>query len=130
MTPWTAACQASPSFTISWSLLKLMSIELMIPTNHLILSHLLLFLPFNFPSIRDFSNKSARRIRWPKYWTLNFSISPSNEYLRLISFRTDWFDLLAVLLGRLSRVFSSTTVQKHQFFGAQPSLQSNSLICT
>ena len=96
VTPWTAACQASPSFTISWSLLKLMSIELMIPTNHLILCHLLLFLPFNFPSIRDFSNKSARRIRWPKYWTLNFSISPSNEYLRLISFRTDWFDLLAV----------------------------------
>ena len=94
------AHQASLSFSISWSLLKLMSIELMISFNHLILCHLLLFLPFNFPSIRDFSNKSARRIRWPKYWTLNFSISPSNEYLRLISFRINWFDIFAVQ-GRL-----------------------------
>ena len=94
MTPWTAACQASPSFTVSWSLLKLMSIELMIPTNHLILCYPLLFLPFNFSSIRVFSNESAHRIRWSKYWS--FSISPSNEYLGLVSFSTDWFDLLAV----------------------------------
>ena len=128
--PWTAACQVSPSFTISWSLLKLMSIELMTPSNHLIFCHLLPFLPFNFPSIRVFSNELAHCIRWPKYWSFSFSISPSNEYSRLISFRTDWFDLLAVFLGRLSRVFSSTTVPKHQFFGAQPSLWSNSHTCT
>ena len=127
-TPGTAAHQASLSFTVSWSLLKLMSIELMIPTNHLILCYPLLFLPFNFSSIRVFSNESAHRIRWPKYWILSFSISPSNEYSRLISFRTDWFDL-AVLLGRLSRVFSSNTIRKHQFFGAQSSLWSNSHFC-
>ena len=82
-----------------------------------------------FCSIRGFSNKQDLHIRWPNYWSFRFSISPSNEYSRLISFRTDWFDL-AVLLGRLSRVFSSTTVQKHQFFGAQPSLWSNSHIHT
>ena len=95
-TPWTAACQASLSFTISWSLLRLMSIESVMPSNHLILCHPLLLLPSIFPSIRVFSNESALLIRWPKYWSFSFSISPSNEYSGLISFRMDWFDLLAV----------------------------------
>ena len=94
-TPWTAACQASLSFTISWSFLKLMSIELVMHSNHLILCHLLL-LPSVFPSIRVFSSESFIHIRWPKYWSFSFSISPSNEYSGLISFRTDWLDLLAV----------------------------------
>ena len=93
VTLWTVACQASLSFTISWSLLKLMSIELVMPSNHLILCCPLLLLPSIFPSFRVFSSKSALRIRWPKYWTFNFSISPSNEYSGLISFRIDWFDL-------------------------------------
>ena len=96
VTPWTAACQASLSFTISRSLLKLMSMKLLMPSNHLILCHPLLFLPSIFPSIRVFSNESTLGIRWPKYWSFSFSISPSNEYSGLISFRTDWFDLLAV----------------------------------
>ena len=91
-TPWTAARQASLSFTISHSLLKFMSIELVMPSNHLILCHPLL-LPSIFPSIRVFSNESAVHIRSPKCWSFSFSISPSNEYLGLISFRTDWFDL-------------------------------------
>ena len=95
-TPWTAACHTSLSFTISWSLLKLMSIESVIPSNHLVLCHLLLLLPSIFPSIRVFSNESAFHIRWPKYWSFSFSISPSNEYSGLISFRMDWLDLLAV----------------------------------
>ena len=95
-TPWTAACQASLSITNSQSLLKLMSIELVMPLNHLILCHPLLLLPSNFPSIRVFSNKSVLHISLPKYWSFNFSISPSNEYSGLISFRTDEFDLLAV----------------------------------
>ena len=119
MTPRTAACQASLSFTISWSLLKLMSIQLVMPTNCLIFCHHLL-LPSVFPSIRVFSNESGLHIRWPKYWSFSFSISPSNEYSGLISFRIDWFDLLES--KGLSRVFSNTTVQKHQFFGAQLSL--------
>ena len=93
-TPWTAACQASLSFTISQSLLKLMSIESVLPSNHLILCRLLLFSPSIFPSIRVFSNESALHIGWPKYWS--FSTSPSNEYSGLISCRIDWFDLLAV----------------------------------
>ena len=93
-TPRTAARQASLSITISWSMLKLMSIELVMPFNHLILCHPLLLLPSIFPSIRVFFNESALRIRWPKYWS--FSISTSNEYSGLISFRMDWFDLLAV----------------------------------
>ena len=93
-TPWTAARQASLFSTISWSLLKLMSIESVMLSNHLILCHPLLLLPSIFTSIRVFSNESALRIRWPKYWT--FSFSPSNEYSGLISFRVDWFDLLAV----------------------------------
>ena len=96
VTPWTAALQASLSFTIFRSLLKLMSIESVMPSNHLILCHPLLLLPSIFPSIRVFSNESALLIRWPKYWSFSFSISPSNEYSGLISFRMDWFDLLAV----------------------------------
>ena len=94
VTPWTAACQASLFITNSWSLLKLMSIESVMPSNHLILYHPLL-LPSIFNSIRVFSNESVLRIRWPKYWMFSFSISPSNEYSGLISFRIDWFDLLA-----------------------------------
>ena len=96
MPRWTAARQASLSFTISQSLLKLMSIEWMMPSNHLILCHPLLLLPSIFPSIRVFSNKSALCIRWLKYWSFSFSISPSSEYSGLISFRMDWFDLLEV----------------------------------
>ena len=122
-----AACQASLSITISWSLLKCMSIELVMPSNHLILRHPLL-LPSIFPIIRVFSNESVLHIRWPKYWSFSFSISPANEYSGLISFRMDWFDLL-VSRG-LSRVFSNTTVQKNQFLGTQLSLQSNSHIHT
>ena len=95
-TPWTAACQASLSITNSRSLLKLMSIALVMPFNYLILCHPL-FLPHSiFPSIRVFSNESVLHIRWPKYWSFSFSISPSNEYSGLISFRIDWFDLLAI----------------------------------
>ena len=93
VTPWTAACQASLS--ISWGLLKIMSIELVMPSSHLILCPLL-FLPSIFPSIRVFSNESALCIRWPKYWSFSFSICPSNEQSGLISFRMDWLDLLAV----------------------------------
>ena len=96
MTPWNAARQASLSFTISWSLLKLMSIELVMPSNHLFLCHSLLLLPSVFSNIRVFSNELALHIRWPNYWSFSFSISPSNEYSGLISFRNDWFDLLAV----------------------------------
>ena len=95
MTQWTAAYQASLSITNSQNLLKLMSIELVMPSNHLILC-LPLLLPSIFPSIRVFSNESVLHIRWPKYWSFSFSISPSNEYLGLISFRIDWFDLLVV----------------------------------
>ena len=96
VTPWTAACQASLSITNSWSLPKLMSIELLMPSNHLIFCHPLPFLPSIFPSIRVFSNESALQIRWPKYWSFSFSISSSNEYSGWISFRIDWFDLHAV----------------------------------
>ena len=95
-TPWTAAHQASLSFTISQSLCKLTFIESVMPSNHLIPCHPLLLLPSISPSIRVFSNESALCIRWPKYQSFSFSISPSNEHLGLISFRTDWFDLLAV----------------------------------
>ena len=96
VTTWTAAHQASLPFTISRSLLKLMSIESMMLPNHLILCHPLLLLPSVFPNIRVFSDEPALRIRWPKYWSFSFSISPSNEYSGLTSFRIDWFDLLAV----------------------------------
>ena len=93
-TPWTAACQASLSITKSWSPPKRMSIESVMPSNHLILYHPLLLLPSIFPSIRVFSNESALRIRWPKYWSFSFNISPSNEHPGLISFRMDWLDSL------------------------------------
>ena len=95
-TPWTAAHQASLSITNFWSLLKLMSIESVMPSNHLILCHPLLLQPSIFPTIGVFSKESVLCIRWPKYWSFSFSISPSNEYSGLISFRIDWFDLLAV----------------------------------
>ena len=95
-TPWTAAHQASLSINNSWSLLKLMSIESLMPSNHLILCKPLLLWPSIFPSIRVFSNESVLHIRWPKYWSFSFHINRSNEYSGLISFRIDWFDLLAV----------------------------------
>ena len=95
-TPWTAARQTPLSFIISWSLLKLMSIGSVVTSNHCILCHSLLLLPSVFPKIRVFSNESAVHVRWPKYGSFSFSISPSSEYLELISFRIDWFDLLAV----------------------------------
>ena len=113
-TLWTAACQASLSITNSLSLPKLKSIELVMIWNHLILCFPLLLLPSIFPNIRIFCNESAIHIRWPKYWSFSFIISPSNEYSGLISFRMNWLDLLAV--QGLSRVFSNTTPQKHQFF--------------
>ena len=115
VTPWTAAHQTTLSITNSRSLLKLISIELVMPFNHLILCHPLL-LPSIFPSIRVFCNESVLCIRWPKYWS--FSISPSNEYSGLISFRIDWFELISLQSKGLSRVFSNTTVQKYQFFSA------------
>ena len=126
-TPWTAAYQASLCFTISQSLLNIKSIESTMPWNHLILCHPLFLLLSIFPSIRVFSNELALCIRWPKYWSFSSSISPSNEYSELVSFRIDWFNLLAVQ-GTL-KVFSSTTVWKHQFFGTQPSLWPNSHLC-
>ena len=116
-TPWTAACQASLSITNSWSLPKLMSIESVMPSNHLILCCPFLLSLSIFPSIRVFSDESALHIRWLEYWSFSFNISPSNEHSGLISFRMDWLDLLAV--QGLSRVFSNTTVQKHQFLDAQ-----------
>ena len=127
-TPWTAGCQASLSITISQSLFKLVSIELVMPSNHLILCHLLLLLYSIFSSIRIFSSELAVHIRWSKYWSFSFSISPSNEYLRLIYFR---IDCLILQSNGLSRIFSHTTVQKHQFKeSVQPSLWSNSHIHT
>ena len=123
VTPWTAAYQASLSIIASQSLLKLMSIESVMPSNCLILCCPLLLLPPVFPNIRIFPSESALGVRWPKYWSFSFSISPSNEYSGLFSFRIDWFDLLAV------QVFSST-IWKHQSFGAQPYLWSNSHIHT
>ena len=122
-TPWTAACQASLSITNSQNLFKLMSTESVMPSSHFILCRPLLLLPSIFPSIRVFSNESVLCIRRPKYWSFSISSSPSNEYSGWISSRIDWFDLLAV--KGLSRVFSNTTVQKNQFFGAEPSLWCN-----
>ena len=126
VTTWTAACQASLSFTISWSLLKLMSIESVMPSNNLIFCQTLFFLLSIFPSIRVFSNELALRIKWPKYRIFNFIINPSNEYSGLIFFRIDWF--VSLLTKGLSRVFSSTIFQKCQFLGTQLSLWSNSHI--
>ena len=120
-----------PDFLVHHKLLEfaeLMSNKSLMPSNHLILCHPLLLLPSTFPSIRGFSNESVLHIRWPKYWSFSFSISPFNEYSGLISFRIDWLDLLAV--QGLSTVFSSTTVQRHQFWGTQPFLLSSSHICT
>ena len=119
-TPGTAARQASLSITNSWSSLKLMSIESVMPSNHLILCRPLLLLPSIFPSIRVFPNESALRIRWPKYWSFSFNVSPFNEQSGLISFRMDWLDLLAVQ-GTLKSLLH-TTVQKHHFFCTQLSL--------
>ena len=127
-TPWTAARQASLSITNSQSLLNLIYIESVMLSNHLILCHHLLLLPSVFPSIRVFSSESVLHIRWPNYWSFSFSISPSNEYSGLISFRIDWFDLLAVE-GTFKSLFQHT-VHKHQLFGAQFSLWSNSHIHT
>ena len=122
-TPWAAVCQSSLSITNFWSLLKLMSIELVIPSNHLILCHPLLLLPSIFPSIRVFFNEWVLRIRWPKYWSFSFSISPSNEYSGLISFRIYWLNLLAVqgtlksLLQHLSS--KASIIQCSAFFVVQ-----------
>ena len=119
MIPWTAARQASLSFTISQGLLKLMSIELVMPSNHLILCHLLLCLPSIFPSIRVFSNESGLHIRWPEYRSFGFSISPSNEYSGLISFRMDWLDLLAAqgtLKSLIQHYNSKVSILQHSAF--------------
>ena len=152
MTPWTAAYQASLSITISRSLLKLRSIKSVMPSNHLILCRPIVLLPSIFPSIRVFSNESACHIRWPKDW--HFSITLSKEYSGLISFRIEWLDLVVVVVQGIlkrppqycklislqlrwinwfkkkRRIFSNTTVQKHQFFCTQLSLWSNSHIHT
>ena len=124
-TPWTTARQASLSITNSWSPPKPMSIEWVMPSNHLILCRPLLLQPSIFLGIRVFSSESALRIRWPKYWNFSLSISSSNEYSGLISFRIDWFYLLEIKRLKSKgflRVFSNTTGQKHQFFGIQLSL--------
>ena len=119
-TQWTAVRQASLSITNSWSLLKLTSIEPVMPSNHLIFCCSLLLPPSIFPSIRVFSNESALRIRWPKYWSFSFNISSSKEHPGLVSFRMDWLDLLAVQ-GTLKSLLQHHS-SKHQFFGAQFSL--------
>ena len=139
VTLWIAACQASLSITNFWSLLKLMSIELVMPSSHLILCRPLLLLPPIPPSIRVFSNESTLRIKWPKYWSFSFNISPSNEHPRPISFRMDWLDLRAVqgtlksLLQHHSSKLIWTILNKfeqlfEQFFGTHLSSQSNSHI--
>ena len=114
--PWTAACQAFLSIANSWSLLKLMSTKSVMPSNHLILCHPLLLPPSVFPSIRVFSSESVLHIRWPKYWSFNFNIRPSNEYSGLISFRMDWLDLLAVqgtLKSLLQHCSSEASILRH-----------------
>ena len=128
VTPWTAARQASLSITSSQSLLRLMSIKSVMPSNHLILCRPLLLPPSIFPCIRVFSNESVLHIKWPKYWSFSFNISPSSEYSGLISFRMDWLDLLAVQ-GTLMNLLQHCS-SKAQFFGTQPSLWSNSYIHT
>ena len=119
VTPWTAVWQASLSITSSQSLLKLMSIESVMPANHLILCRPLLLLPSIFPSIRVFSNESALHIRWPNYWSFSFSISPSNEYSGLISFRIDWYELITVqgiLKTLLQNHSSNASILHHSAF--------------
>ena len=119
VTPWTAAHQAALSFTVSWTLLKFMSIESVMPSNHLILCYPLLLPPSIFPSIRVFSSESVLRIRWPKYWNFSFSISPSSEYSGLNSFRMDWLDLLAVrgtLKSLLQHHSSKASILRHSGF--------------
>ena len=127
-TPWIAAGQASLSITNSQSLLKLMSIELVMLSNHLILCRPLLLLPPVPPSIRVLSNQSTLRMRWPKYWSFSFSIRPSNEHPGWSPL--GWIGWISLQSKGLSRVFSNTTVQKHKFFGTQLSSQSNSHIHT
>ena len=124
MTPWIAALQASLSSFICQSLFKLMSIEWLMPSNHLILCRPLLLLPSIFPSIRVFSNESAVHTRWPKYWNFSFCFGPSNEYSGLISFRIDWFDLLAAQ-GILKSLLQHHSTN-YQCFHVQPSLWSSS----
>ena len=126
-TPWIAACQASLSITNSWSSLRLMSIESVMPSSDLILCHPLVLLPPIPPSIRDFSNESTLHMKWPKYWSFSFSIILSKEIPGLI-FRMDWLDLLAVQ-GTLKSLLEHHS-SKHQFFSAQPYSQSNSHIHT
>ena len=124
MTPWTARCQASLSFTVFQRLLKLMSIESVMPSNHPILCHPLLLQPSIFPSIKIFSKESIFHIRWPKYWSFSSSITPSNDYSGLISFRIDWFDLLVVqemLKSLLQHHSSKASIIQHSTF-IQPSL--------
>ena len=126
-TPWTTAHQASLSITISQSSSKPMSIESVMPSNHLLLYHPLLFLPSIFPSIRVFSNESDLRIRWPKYWSSSFNISPTNEHPGLISFRMDWLDLLAVqwtLKSLLQHHSSKTSILQRSAFFISPTLTS------
>ena len=125
---WTAACQASLSITNSGSLLTVMSIKSVMPSNHLILCCSLLFLLSIFPSIRVFSNESILPIMWPKYWSFSFSVGPSNEYSGLISFRIDWFDLLAVQ-GTLKSLLQHHS-SKTPILWTQPSLWYNSYLCT
>ena len=127
MTPWTAAQQASLSITNSWSQIKLMSIQSVMPSNHLILCCPLLLLPSIFPSIRVFSNESVLHIRWPKYWSFSFSISPSNEYSGLISFRMVWLDVLAVqgtLKSLLQHHSSKASILQHSPFFNSPTFTS------
>ena len=128
VTPWTAVSHASLFITNSRGLLKLMSIELVMPSNHLILCHPFLLPPSIFPIIRIFSKASVHHIRWPKYWSFSFTISPSNEYSGLISL--GWNGWISLLSKGLSWVFFNTTVQKHQFFNTQFFLYSNSHIHT
>ena len=127
VTPWTSPRQASLSIINSWSWNKLMSIESVMPSNHLILCHPLLLLPPIFPSIRVFLNESSLHIRWAKYWSFTFNISPSNEYSRLISFRMDWLDLLAVhgtLKSLLQHYSSRASIFWHSAFFIVPNLTS------
>ena len=127
VTPWTVALQASLSFTVSWSLLRLMSIELVMLSNGLILCHPLLLLPSVFPYIGVFSNESALCMRWPKYWSFSSSISPCNEYSGLISFRMDWFDLFVIqgTLKSLLQYHSSKSINSSAFsFLYNPTLTS------